>query len=395
MLYIFFFLSAGQRLILNIWKEKSASPMHVLHAGYGIGSFIVPLYSNPFLAVPMPTQAPNVTNTTTDNTLYNNSSYSSAPTTETTIYSQESRIQFSFAISASIVALLSLVFYYYQIKESCSGFNEKTETYSMSKNNKETNMEHVAKTQDNSTEKHSQSGTDTDVVRARSFREMFNPGSCSDGRTAYSLQLFVVLFIYFANAHGGERMVADFIRSFSIDQLGFSKDDGSYLNTTFWISFAVGRYAFFIAARWIGIRKLVLVEAVGIAITAVLMNIFCVDNPTAYWVLVQPLGFFVAPLWPSMMAWTDYHIELTGAGMALMILGAAVGGIAHVRLIGYLYDKLGYKTFLYQTVGYAILSLVLAIVLTLIGSQHGNRFKWNTDKKTDKMDPEPVVIEKF
>ena len=385
--------------------------MHLLHAGYGIGSFIVPLYSNPFLAVPMPTQGTNLTNFTTgsmpiiDNET--NTSFSNTDlmlTTEAIAYSETSRIEYSYAISASLVTLLSLVFYYYQIRESCIACGETTKIHTLDHTNKtlehtgtnlkhsETTIGHTEKKLDHNDSKlthetkqdHTDSTHDPDVVRSRTFREMFNPASCSGGRTWYTIQIFIVLIVYFANAHGGERMVADFIRSFSIDQLGFSKDDGSYLNTTFWISFAVGRFAFFFAARWIGIRKLVLVETGGITLTAILMNIFAVNNTMAYWVLVQPLGFFVAPLWPSMMAWTDHHIELTGAGMALCLLGAAVGGIAHLRLIGYLYDHLGSKTFLYQLVGYGILALVLATILDIIGSQHGNRFKWKTEKKNDE-----------
>ena len=55
-------ISAGQRLIFNIWKEKSAGPMHFLHMGYGIGSCSVSLYSSPFLAIPMSTAPVNITN---------------------------------------------------------------------------------------------------------------------------------------------------------------------------------------------------------------------------------------------------------------------------------------------------------------------------------------------
>ena len=53
----------------------------------------------------------------------------------------------------------------------------------------------------------------------------------------------------------------------------------------------------------------------------------------------------------SMMAWSDYHIELTGVGMTLMFFTGGIGGIGgicHLRLIGYLDGHKGPRTFMYQ-----------------------------------------------
>ena len=363
-------VSAGQRLIFNLWKEKSAGPMHFLHMGYGIGSFIVPLYSNPFLAIPMASALVNSTNISMEAQLdirFQNESTANPDLMQTTeqakAYLRESRIEYSYTISACMVALLSVVFYYYQVEECRIHGTKRLES----------KKEELHELNDDKQKPGS------DGIQSRTFREMFNPGSCSGGRTWYAIQLLLVLFLYMANLNGGERMIGGFIRSFSVDQLGFGTYEASYLNTSFWISFTVGRFTFFIAARWIGIRNLVIIETCGVTLTAILMNIFAVDNPVAYWVLIQPLGFFESPMWPSMMAWADYHIELTGVGMTLMLFAGGIGGICHLRLIGYLYEHKGPRTFLYQVLGFGILSLVLAIILTVNGAQHGSRFEWDRD----------------
>ena len=348
--------------------------MHLLHAGYGIGSFIVPLYSDPFLAVPVSTPA-----TKTDNTTIANSSdvdYQTQATfidnknrslpIENALFLKESRIEYPFAISASIVALLSVVFYCYQIKEN--RYHCKN-TLKAHKEKRRKIFQFKSGKSDNS--------------QSKTFRDMFNPAACTGGRLWYAIQLLVILWFYFGNANGGERLIGGFIRSFAIDHLNFASDEASYLNTSFWISFTVGRFGFFLAARWISIRKLVLVETCGISVTVVLMNILATDNKMAYWVLIQSLGIFESPVWPSMIAWTDHHMQLTGVGMTLFIFAGAIGGICHLRLIGYLYEHLGSETFLYQLTGYGILAFVLAIVLTAVGAQHGNRFKWQTEQDAE------------
>lgn len=39
-----------------MWKEKAASPLHIQHLGFGVGSFIVPHIAQPFLGRPVPGQ---------------------------------------------------------------------------------------------------------------------------------------------------------------------------------------------------------------------------------------------------------------------------------------------------------------------------------------------------
>ncbi|XP_053391772.1 sodium-dependent glucose transporter 1A-like [Mercenaria mercenaria] len=348
---------AGQRLILKLWLEKAATPMILLHSGYGFGSFLIPLYTNPFLAV----KREDVENTTL--TAFDDTSTTPANimlnSTVPPEYIKESRIEYSYAISAALVALHSLTFYTYQIRERRYQTFCNSEAETVKKENTE---------------------TEGKAAEDRTFLQMINPATCAGGRMCYGVQIFVLLFFYFANVGGGERVIAGFVRSYSIDQLDFSKDNGSYINTAFWISFLVGRVGFSVAAKWISVRILVLVQSGGLTVVAILMAILANKSSLAYWILVQPLGIFLAPLWPSGVAWADFHLELTGMGMMLILLGGSVGGIGHLRLIGYLYEHIGYYTFLYQVLGYAILSFVVAVLLDLVGAQHGSRFNWN---KTD------------
>lgn len=348
---------AGQRLILKLWLEKAATPMILLHSGYGFGSFLIPLYTNPFLAV----KREDVGNSSISQTNMSLSITTTNPVLDTTLseYITESRIEYSYAISAALVALHSFTFYIYQIRE------RRYQNYCSSEEGDQDKTKPMS-------EKSSEN---------RTFIQLINPSTCAGGRFWYGVQIFTLLFFFFANAGGGERVVAGFVRSFSIDQLNFTKDDASYINTSFWISFLVGRLCFSLLARWISVRILILVQTGGLTVIALLLLIFSRHSSLAYWILVQPLGVFLAPLWPSCVAWADYHLELTGMGMMLILLGGSVGGICHLRLIGYLYEHIGAYTFLYQVLGYGALSFVLAILLDLVGAQHGSRFSWNDSTK--------------
>lgn len=373
-----FSFSAGQKLILLLWKEKAASPLHILHGGFGIGSFIIPLIANPFLAVPLRSvqrgNASNFTMETTESSfsfesttsalsLFPNVSYGSFDMDkdnegDKVLYLRESRIEFAYLISAIVTLALSVVFYGYQVKGYKFG---------------RTDSGHHA----------SQSKKSTFFKRCK---QMVNPATCTNGKFLYGAEIFIVLFIYYFNITGGERILGKFIRAYSIEQLGFSVADGSYINTAFWISFAVGRITGFITARYIPIRILILIETGGVFVCSVLLCIFAGNNSTALWVLVQPLALFHAPCFPSGIGWGDFHVEMTGMAITFLLLGGSLGGVAYLKLTGYLFETYGPKAFLYHILGYGIACFALAILLDVIGAQFGSRFE--SEKVSQQLDQE-------
>jgi FHS family Na+ dependent glucose MFS transporter 1 len=283
---------------------------------------------------------------------------------ESSFQKEDSKIEYAYAISASIVAAVSIAFYYYQIRHSkfrkIAEYNDGVTTIVKKDNEKED----------------------------RTFREIINPATCANGRFWYGSSILFLLFFYFGNIGGGDRMIGSFIRSFAIDQLGFTKDAASILNTSYWITFSAGRLVFIFISRCISIRVLIVLQASGMAISSCLLLFFAGDNSLSLWIIIQFFSFFSAAIWPTGIAWTDYHIELTGLGMTLQIFGASVGGICHMRLIGYLYENFGPKTFLFQTLGYGVLQFILAVCLDLVGAQHGNRFATEDENKVEIEMPE-------
>ncbi|CAC5400974.1 NAGLT1 [Mytilus coruscus] len=334
---------AGQKIILNLWKEKATGPLHVLHFGFGMGSFIVPQIANPFLAVLAPsggnstntTIAPSVTPPLISSTI--------ASSVETDIYLKESRIESAYLIVGIIVASLSIVFYIYQF--CCRQISEKEKE----SNEKETMIRKVVKVVD--------------------------PATCANGDRWFGVQVFVLLFLYFFNAVGGERLYGKFIRSYAIDKHKFSGDDGSLINTEFWICFAIGRFVGLFTGRFIPIRVLILIEVFGALVTAVLLEIFARESDLALWILTAPMGFFVAPLFPSGIGWGDFHVEFTGSAITFVLMGGALGGMSYLWVIGYLYEYHGYDMFLHQMVGYGGIVVFFTILLTIVGMRHGGRFE--------------------
>ena len=352
-LMLFLFYLAGMKLIFNMWLEKAASPMHVLHGGYGIGSFLIPLIANPFLAVSSSTNHTDRLSDTTE-LMYTIMENTTSSIADSGRYWKDSRIELAFLIPAVLAISLSLVFHgynYINVKENIKQTVKPVE------------------------------GTMT--IKSLKFKQMLNPATCAGGDTFYGFQVFILLFLYYVNCIGGERVNGLFLRTYSIEHFGFSGDDGSYINTSFWISFTVGRCLGFLTARWIPIRLLILIESGGLLVSTICHAALSGSSAIALWIIIQPLGFFVGPLYPSGMGWGNYHLRMTGSAIAVLQLGASGGSFAYMKLIGFLYDTYGPHTYLYCLLANGIIMFSITVLLNAVGFFHEKRSFRNEDKMSE------------
>ncbi|XP_021362962.1 sodium-dependent glucose transporter 1A-like [Mizuhopecten yessoensis] len=345
-LWVFYFLLgitigtidiAGQRIVLVSWKEKAASPIHIVHLGYGVGGFIAPLIANPFLAN-TETVGPNITNSSVSNISVMLMSTISIPTTTTTVIISPSTIEYAYGSVAGLTIVMAGVLYMYQCKTSPRFKHKKGKT-------------------ENSEQK---------LTRTRKWREMLNPASCAEGSFCFGSLILVTLFLKYFVYLAVDRVFSTFIRSYSIDQLHFSNDDASYLNTLYWIFYAVGRFVGFVSARWISVKILLVIESV--CLVGVSVGLFTVGtySQTALWVLTGMSGFFIGPIFPSGIAWGDLHIELTGLAITWVLLGSSFGGLAFLKLGGHAYDHFGGIAFVYMIMILAIVVFCVDIMLTIL-----------------------------
>lgn len=183
--------------------------------------------------------------------------------------------------------------------------------------------------------------------------------------------MLVLIFLYYMAVVGGERAYGKFIFSYSIESsLRFSKDQATLLNNLYWISFTLAR---FIAARWIPIHVLLLVEVSGTLLCAIFLNIFHY-SVTAFWILNFAFGFFKSPLFPSCLGWINRYMEIKSMTITIVNIGSATGGMLIQWLTGYLFEYYGPPTFLYIIIGYSASIFLIFIIMHLVGSRHGDRF---------------------
>lgn len=350
--------------------------MHIVHLGYGTGGFLAPLIVNPFLADFATIDASNSTfhkdDISSTVTYFTPTSSEISNVTSSITPAPVSRIEYAYIIIACYTFLLSLVYFVYQCKEN-RNLTSEDEKSALSKTN--ANKLH----------------------QKRRLIDMINPASCADGNFCFGALILGFLFLRFFGIVGADRTGGTFLRSYAVDQLHFSKDDGSYINTAYWVSYSVGRLIGFIAARWVPIRVIMIIEGIGTMLVGVCLRLFALHDQTALWVLAVLMGLFLGPMFPTGIAWGDYHIDMTGMAITFVMLGSASGGFTFLKVCGYSYEKYGPEAFVYLYLCVGV--FILAIDISLTALSMTKRYFINTsyelkEKEAKKDDIELNFVKK-
>jgi len=111
------------------------------------------------------------------------------------------------------------------------------------------------------------------------------------------------------------------------------------------------------------------------SLASALVLFFYADNITVLWIFCSALGFFTGPIIPSAFAWANRYIEVTSIAQIVPQIGAAVGDIAMLSLVGFSYQNFGpYILWSYQLFLCAAICGISWIMM-MLGCLHGDRFK--------------------
>lgn len=339
-----------------LWADKAAGPYNFLHSGFGWGAAFGPLLSQPFLSEDEISYICSVGDNVTYHVIRQNHTTNDSLGTDkncsfTSQLPRPSRIEYPYMVVALLCFLVALLFMMFFLKKAPQRFVP---------------------------------------IEEKSVKSVFNPGRCVSGDTIFGITLLIFIFLFYMSVVGGERAYGKFIFSYAIEgDLKLTKSQATWLNAVYWISFTLARFLAFVAAKWIPIHILLLIETSGTLLTGIFLNIFY-KNVTAFWVLNISIGFFKSPLFPSCLGWANRYMEISAMTIMVVNIGSATGGIFVQWMTGYMFEYYGPHTFLYIIIGYCIIIFCLFIIMHLIAHRHGDRYLKRRNSKI-----EPIKLQAY
>lgn len=317
--------------------------MHATHMGFGIGAVAAPLIANPFLAVLDFRQ----TNSTTGDK-------GVIPNSGTFTIVEETRVQYAYVTIGLVSLVLASPFFVYPFTKFCI------------KRDRDQYMPFEAEETPN-------------ISRTKKLISMINPATYAGGSLKFGTFVFFILSVYFMNLVGGEQLFGNFIRTFSVDELKFPRNEASYLDTAYWGSFTVGRFLGAILSHYVHIRTLLLADVSLNLFAVTLLNIFSARSKTLLWIFTAVVGFLIAPLFPAGISYANTQIEVGGIVLTLIVFMLGLGQMFYIWIEGVLYQNYGPRTTLYAMQVSATVVFVIAVIFVACTYRRQDRFSRESD----------------
>ena len=314
-------------LLLRLWSVKSPPYTQALHFAFASGSFVAPILAKPFLTtLPSNTSADAALRECTAN------GRSSANVSDVCGVNYTPNFQYSFWISAILLFVSSLGYFYFRLAvRLCPSKVDRTKKLGLGNNDGDESNE----SQEDKRKYHTKS---------------------------YTFQLLSLLFVFYFCYNAIEVTYGEYIASYAVCRMGFSKGKAAVLTSVFWALFALSSGgSVLLAACKLPPGGLLLVEIIG-SITAVIVLSVFLSSEVMLWIGTAVLGASIASMFPTMISWVEQYIELTGKRAAVFVVGSSCGEMVLPLVTGRLFTTYDPAFVIYCTSA-AIATLTLTFIV--------------------------------
>ncbi len=151
------------------------------------------------------------------------------------------------------------------------------------------------------------------------------------------LGMCVVFIMFYLGMQGG---FTGWLATYATTTNLLTEASAAYANSLFWGVFTLGRLLSIPIAFKLRPRQVLTIDLAG-CMVSVLVLLLWQGSVAALWISIVGTAFFAAPLFPTMVAFAENRMRLTGRTTSMFLVGGSVGSMFFPWLTGLLYEKVG------------------------------------------------------
>lgn len=179
--------------------------------------------------------------------------------------------------------------------------------------------------------------------------------------------MLVLVCVFFLLYVGLETGFAGWISTYAEEVHLGDVGTAGVLTTVFWSGFTVGRAS----AIWLGRRLTPVTMLIGsclAACAAILVLAFGHERDSIVWIATAVFGITVGPQFPTMIAYSDERLQLSGSATSMIIASAGIGGLVLPVGIGWLFGRYGATAMPWTVAIASIVTTALVVVIVRVAS---------------------------
>ena len=151
------------------------------------------------------------------------------------------------------------------------------------------------------------------------------------------LGMCVVFIMFYLGMQGG---FTGWLATYATTTNLLTEASAAYANSLFWGVFTLGRLLSIPIAFKLRPRQVLTIDLAG-CMVSVLVLLLWQGSVAVLWISIVGTAFFAAPLFPTMVAFAENRMRLTGRTTSMFLVGGSVGSMFFPWLTGLLYEKVG------------------------------------------------------
>jgi fucose permease len=188
-----------------------------------------------------------------------------------------------------------------------------------------------------------------------------------------------------------EMNYANFLLTYAVKHLQWSKSNGASVTAVFWTTFTIGRGLGIFLVKIMKPQTLLLVDLVLTAASLSPIVFFANAHVSVLWISSAVFGLGMATIFATGITWTERYIKVTGSVGSVFMIAGAGGEMAVPVFVSVFFRLYGPGSFSYILFIVAVSLLLLFICMQLVASHRGERYvKVNKDLETNTEETEPI-----
>lgn len=164
-----------------------------------------------------------------------------------------------------------------------------------------------------------------------------------------------------------------FLTTFLIEQVGWSRQDGSELTSLFFAMYGVGNFIYIFVSIYVKGTKTVIFAYVCsiIMFTGILLSLIF-KQTELIWATVSLSGATVSNIIPTIYTWTQEHVTpITAAVASGLLISGSLGISLNPLLVGYMMEVYTPMWFIYLSLGNIVVCALLFVSAMILTKLYG------------------------
>ncbi len=182
----------------------------------------------------------------------------------------------------------------------------------------------------------------------------------------FKIPFLIVVFLFYVSYCGLEANYVNYIATYVVEELSFSKKDGAMVTALFYMGYNFGRVCGIFLIKIMTPQAMLQLFSV-LSFLSLLPLVFLSDtNPMTSWVSTAAVGLSVGPIFATAMTWSSQYVDITGKIGLIFTTAFAFGEMTVPIILSAFYGKYGMTSFVYIMLTTSCLEIFLYILLEVV-----------------------------